>query len=479
MLSNESERLARAVEHACEARLVILARYLLGNVAFHDERRKEFPSHESFSARVWNLWCWWVFVTSFSQWTGQLVQQSTRSSPTMPRSFIACVLLLASSHATSASSHTNYAHQYDHELFVGSLANESILSFDLTADGFISGGRRTTPNEVKRSWQTLHPNGKTLYSADGGPGEISAWNLTPDDGLQQIGNAVDVGANPVFVTAVKVPSTASKGTAPKRDSQADDDHVVVIAADYTAGAIVVVQTDARTGALGEVAVTRHTEHPLCPNPIGDRQASSHPHGVFTSPTHPSHVFAPDLGLDRIYHYTIDSNGTLQPFSSQPFVVAPLCSGPRHIAFDDSGKFMFVVHELSNTLTVWRLDDVTHELTWVGDHVSTLPPDSGWSYCSATAAWDAPYTNNCTKAAEVRFARLQSFTVVYVSNRGHDSVSMFHVDEKTGQLTRPSDPAAATVLGLHWPRSFSVIPDTTPSLLVVAVRECVSVACVCA
>jgi 6-phosphogluconolactonase len=90
------------------------------------------------------------------------------------------------------------------------------------------------------------------------------------------------------------------------------------------------------------------------------------------------------------------------------------AGPRHLAFDPSGRFAFVIDELDSTLISFAYDAAKGTLREV-QRVSTLP--AGYSGRSHTA--------DVHVSVSGRF--------VYGSNRGHDSLATFGLDGATGRL----------------------------------------------
>ena len=156
----------------------------------------------------------------------------------------------------------------------------------------------------------------------------------------------------------------------------------------------------------------------------------------------------------------------------------------------------VVHEMGNVVTVLERSSLDGGLSLVGQPVSTLP-DHGWGYCvpfeedggdensseddgesgGGGGGGGAPGVGsmgsvkaNCSKAAEVRLLPLTStgangapLSAVYVSNRGHDSLRRFHLNEETGALV----PIGSFTMNLPWPRSFAIIPAPTPLVIVAA------------
>jgi 6-phosphogluconolactonase len=154
------------------------------------------------------------------------------------------------------------------------------------------------------------------------------------------------------------------------------------------------------------------------------------------------VLSCDLGVDKIFVYRLDREaGRLVP-NDVPYGQVSSGAGPRHIAFHPNGRFAFVNNEIDSTLSAFAYDAERGTLRSV-DTASTLPPDFAG--------------NNSTAQVLVhpngRFA--------YVSNRGHDSIAIFAVNQETGKL-RPlgHEPTQGKT-----PRNFNL--DPSGSLLLAA------------
>lgn len=160
-----------------------------------------------------------------------------------------------------------------------------------------------------------------------------------------------------------------------------------------------------------------------------RQESAHAHQAMTSPDG-KWLYVCDLGSDRIWRHQVDD------LKSEPdgFTVVPGGSGPRHLAFHPTLPFAYVVGELNTHLFVCRYDAASGALEVV-EELKTLPAD----YTGAPAA------------AAVRVH--PSGKALYFSNRQHNSVSTFSIDED-GKLelagTQPS--------GGEEPRDINVDPS---------------------
>ncbi len=169
--------------------------------------------------------------------------------------------------------------------------------------------------------------------------------------------------------------------------------------------------------------------------VADRQKECHPHSAMPSPDG-RWVLVPDLGADRIYVYAFDvESGELKPHGS---VKCEPGGGPRHFAFHPNGKFGYVVNELSMAVTAFAWDTEKGEL----ELLQTFP--------TLTEEQRAGEVSN--SASEVRVH--PSGKVVYVGNRGHDSVTAFRIEADPSQLT-PID--LEPIRGSH-PRHFAVSPS---------------------
>lgn len=128
-----------------------------------------------------------------------------------------------------------------------------------------------------------------------------------------------------------------------------------------------------------------------------RQEAPHSHFIMEAPD--GVLLVTDLGLDRIVAYDAELNRIAET-ALRPG------SGPRHLAFSSDGKTVFCVSELSSTVCMYRYDGAGR-MTLL-DEQSTLPKD---------------YAGESTAAA----IRVDGERV-YISNRGHDSISCLRAEE---------------------------------------------------
>ncbi|MEQ1952029.1 lactonase family protein [Mesorhizobium sp. CN2-181] len=146
-------------------------------------------------------------------------------------------------------------------------------------------------------------------------------------------------------------------------------------------------------------------------PNETRQERSHAHSATESIAGNIAIVA-DLGIDCLVTYRIEANGSLTPLRET--VLKP-GAGPRHIALHPNGKFVFVMNELDSTVVSLSLDADTGAFSFI-DAKPAVPAE-------------ARDHNHC---ADIQMSPDGRF--LYGSNRGHDSIPIFAVDQETGKLT---------------------------------------------
>lgn len=207
--------------------------------------------------------------------------------------------------------------------------------------------------------------------------------------------------------------------APSCHIQRDADSRYVLLSSYHGGRISLVSlTD--SGEIGQLLNIKQHE--------GSQPRA---HSVTFSPDG-RYLFAADLGLDRIFTYTIDSENNVL-VSRGETVIHP-GAGPRHMVFHPNGSFAYVINELDSTVTAFRYDAEAGRLHTL-ESVSTLPADFEG-------------TNGC---AEITMSADGKY--LYGSNRGHDSIVVYEVDGETGLLTVQG---YVSTEGKH-PRHFAILP----------------------
>ena len=204
---------------------------------------------------------------------------------------------------------------------------------------------------------------------------------------------------------------------------------VLFVANYSGGnfAVFPVGTDGEPGK--QTAFIQNTGGSADP----DRQRSPHPHFIRATPDN-RFVLVADLGTDQVMVFRFDSvNGTLTHAGNAHATVAP-GSGPRHIAFSPSGKSVYVLNELSSSITRFSFDTETGSMQEL-QNISALPPDFSGNNTSAEIVAD------------------HSGRFLYVSNRGANNIGIFAINPVDGSLTS----AGWTSCGGELPRNFEIDP----------------------
>jgi 6-phosphogluconolactonase len=148
-----------------------------------------------------------------------------------------------------------------------------------------------------------------------------------------------------------------------------------------------------------------------PGPLRDEQQGPHPHQATFDLTG-RFVVVPDKGLDRIQVFRFDAErGKL---ASCDILPARHGAVPRHITFHPRRPYAYLVAENDSTVFALHWDTGTGKLKPF-QRVPTLPTD---------------FVDD-NMAAEI--AIMPSGKFLYASNRGHDSIVIYSVDEASGRI----------------------------------------------
>ena len=212
----------------------------------------------------------------------------------------------------------------------------------------------------------------------------------------------------------------------------------VIVGNYGSGSLGVLPTET-DGSLGKVSqVIQHEGKSI----DSERQTKPYVHSINIAPNNKD-VFVPDLGTDKIVTYSLDAKtGQLTP-GNPPFTTVTPGSGPRHFTFHPNGKFAYVVQEMGATITGFNYS--TGKLA-AFQTVNMLPE---------------AYTGR-KWAADIHISPDGKF--LYGSNRAHESLVIFSIDQKTGQLTL----VGHQPVNGKTPRNFAI--DPTGNFVLVANQD---------
>src|SRR5262245_60794331 len=267
------------------------------------------------------------------------------------------------------------------------------------------------------SYLALSPSLSHLYSVnEDDPGHVSAYSLNSANGSLTFINSQP--ANGSFTTHVSVHPTG----------------LYVMAANYGSGNFPVFPVVAGGGLAPMSDLFQSVGNGTGPNPA--RQEGPHAHQILTD-LDANHVFGVDLGADKVNALDLDlATGTFSP-NEVPFANVASGSGPRHMAFHPDRKHAYVLDELVSSITVFNYDPQRGAFI----RVQPLPPPP-----------KALTRTNTT--AEIRIHSSGRF--LYNTNRGHNSVTMYEVDQGTGML----DVIGWESTRGEWPRGMNIDPSGT-------------------
>ncbi|HYE74449.1 MAG TPA: lactonase family protein [Blastocatellia bacterium] len=310
-------------------------------------------------------------------------------------------------------------------LYVGTYTNGN-------SEGVYVYRMNTSTGELKRvsvtggvrnpSFIALAPNRRNFYAVSEvnnfngqTTGGIAAFEVNQKSGeLKLLNQQTSVGRGPCYISVSKNGKYA-------------------LTANYGSGTLAVLPINP-DGTLG--APSDSAQHGGTTGPNRTRQEGPHAHCLLLDAAN-KYVFAPDLGIDKVMIYKFDAKrGKLTP-NTQPFYQTKPGAGPRHFTFHKNGKLAFVINELDSTISSLEYNAAQGTLKELNT-ISTLPQDFTGS-------------NTC---ADIHVHPNGKF--VYGSNRGHDSIAVFSLDEKTGKL---SFVEAVSTQG-KTPRNFAIDPSGT-------------------
>lgn len=246
----------------------------------------------------------------------------------------------------------------------------------------------------------VDPSQQLLYVGLRSTREIVSFRIETDGGLTPFGAAVALSADPCYL------STDHQGR-------------YLLAAYYGAGKVTVhpLGTD---GSVGSAAV--------CEVITAERA-----HCIQTDRTN-RFVFVPHTaGPNLIFQFKFDAEtGQLTP-NQPPTLAPPPGEGPRHYLFHPSRDIVYFSNEQGCSVTAYHFDATAGTLSPF-QTLSTLPDG---------------FTGDNT-CAQIHIHPSGRF--LYVSNRGHDSIACFAIDERTGTLTSLGQRLTEPV-----PRAFNLDP----------------------
>jgi 6-phosphogluconolactonase len=241
------------------------------------------------------------------------------------------------------------------------------------------------------SFLAIDKAGRFLYSVHGDRSEVTAYAIDRGTGhIRVIGRQSTGGYNPIhlaFDATGKFLFVTNYGT--------DSIAVFPVKHDGTLGPYPTL-----TPVKGTLGPHRTEQKNVRPhhNPL-DRQ------GRF--------FYVPNKGADSIITYRLDPRRGLAVRVNE--VAARPGAAPRHIDFHPRKALAYVINELDSTVTTYRQDRATGQLTPL--QVLRSTPAEFTGYSTGAEIWVDRAGRN-----------------VYLSNRGHDSIGVFGIDPAKGTLS---------------------------------------------
>jgi len=254
------------------------------------------------------------------------------------------------------------------------------------------------PNMDNPTYLCLHPTKKFLYA------------ITETYGKERLSSVLALGIDQTNGSLVLLNKQSTHGEGGCH-LMTDKHGKFLLAANYGDGSIASFKINS-DGSLSEaVDVQRHAGNSV----NKQRQEGPHCHCTIVDLESNKYLFVADLGLDKVVVYEIHpSTGKLNKLADEGQVSVPPGSGPRQFVFHPTSKFAYLINELHSNVCAYSYDPHTGKLAYL-QLISTLPEHySGQSTCAAIRVSPDGKT-------------------LYGSNRGHDSLAGFAIDQTNGTL----------------------------------------------
>jgi 6-phosphogluconolactonase len=289
--------------------------------------------------------------------------------------------------------------------------NESkgIYKYSISKDGKLKNigvvATITNPSFLAKS-----KDNKTLFAVseidENGTGFVHSYEIKKD-ALQFINKQESGGAHPCFIAV--------------------NEANYIITANYTGGNVGLLKAT-ENGKIAPISfVQQHTGKGTT-----ERQTAPHAHSSWFHPTK-NEIISVDLGTNELWFSKLDTTKNELIYTPQKKLKMLDGAGPRHLTFHPNNKWIYVLNELNNTVSLVK---ETNNAYFIIASITTLP--KGFSTDS--------------KAADIHISKDGKF--LYASNRGAQSIAIFKVNSANGSLTSIG---YTPVLGAN-PRNFSLSPN---------------------
>jgi 6-phosphogluconolactonase len=141
-----------------------------------------------------------------------------------------------------------------------------------------------------------------------------------------------------------------------------------------------------------------------------------------------------LGIDKVMSYRLDLDGGRLVPNEPPSVSVTPGDGPRHFDFHPNGHYAYLINEIGSTVTAFNYDAERGSLQEI-ETLSSLPDNF----------------DGRNSTADIHVHPNGKF--LYGSNRGHNSIAIYSIDEATARLTSIGHQSTQGEV----PRNFAIDP----------------------
>ena len=242
--------------------------------------------------------------------------------------------------------------------------------------------------EENPSYQAMDLEEKYLYSVHGDFTKVSSYRILEDGRLEAL-NTIDIGGkNPVFITS-------------------DRTNQYMVVAALQGGAVYVIRRNA-DGTLGEI-VTK-----VCMEGKKEGAISFAHQCIWDQKKEYLFVVTQarlqGYGMVKVFHFN-PADGSLTPtdtYYSREY------DEPRHVSIHPNNRYVYLINEKGNKMTFLEFDDKTGKLQ-ARQNLPSLPDT---------------YTGEGQASASLLN---KEGTILIGSNRIHESIVVYRIDQKTGYM----------------------------------------------
>ena len=167
------------------------------------------------------------------------------------------------------------------------------------------------------------------------------------------------------------------------------------------------------------------------DPIQTIPTARNAHAIRTDNTN-RFVFVPHLGTDQIFQFLFDQKSGRLTANTPPVLQLKAGSGPRHLITSPDNRYVYLLNELTATVTTLVLDGKTGLLTEIAS-VSALPPGNKL----LPGAPRGPGVPQRMRDRDIWASDLHvtpDGRFLYAAERTSSSIGAFSVDGATGRLS---------------------------------------------